>query len=175
MLTRIGATRAPDDVVDLLLECHARIRSFTALAARLAGEAPAADEVRIAAAQVRRYFEEALPLHALDEEESILPRLAGRDAELDRALATMHDEHAAHGETIERVVRLCRELEAAPERHAELSPPLAAAADALRAHFVRHLEPEEETIFPAIRRLLGPEERAEIVRELRARRDPRAG
>jgi iron-sulfur cluster repair protein YtfE (RIC family) len=173
MLTRIGATRPPEDIVDLLLECHARIRTFTELALRL-GEAERPDdrEVSNAAARVRRYFEEALPLHALDEEESILPRLTGRDPEVDRALAAMQREHAEHGAVLGRVVAVCAELEARPERHRERAGELREATRALRAYFERHLAPEEATIFPAIRRVVPEEERRRMVEELRARRAP---
>lgn len=175
MLTRLGSRPPAEDVVDLLLECHARIRSFTELALRLASaRSLPPEEVAEAARSVRRYFQEALPLHALDEEESVLPRLAGRDPGLDGALADMRREHAEHGEVLGRVVALCAELEAEPARHAERTDELARAAEALRLHFDRHLAPEEATIFPAIRRLVPEEERRRILEELRARRAPRA-
>jgi hemerythrin-like domain-containing protein len=173
MLTRLGSRPPVEDVVDLLLECHVRIRSFTELALRLASaERIPAGEVAEAARSVRRYFSEALPLHALDEEESVLPRLAGHDPDLDRALAAMRREHAEHGEVLSRVVALCAELEAEPGRLAERAGDLARAAAALREHFDRHLAPEEATIFPAIRRLVPEEERRRILEELRARRAP---
>jgi iron-sulfur cluster repair protein YtfE (RIC family) len=174
MLT-IGSRRpaAPQDVVDLLLECHTRIRSFCDLAVRL-GEAPspAPEEVTDAATRVRRYLVEALPLHARDEEESILPRLAGRAPEIDRALVVMHAEHGAHGPLVDAVVALCGELADTPERHPALAPELARAARALREDFEEHLAAEERTIFPAIRSLVAPEERTRMLEELRARRAP---
>ena len=174
MLT-IGSRRpaAPQDVVDLLVDCHARIRTFCDLAVRL-GEAasPSLEEVTDAAARVRRYLVEALPLHAQDEEESILPRLAGRAPEIDRALVVMHAQHGQHGALVDAVAVLCGELAGAPERHAALAPDLARAARALRDHFEEHLAPEERTIFPAIRALVAPEERARMLEELRARRAP---
>ena len=171
MLTTIGGAAPEGDVVDLLLACHARIRSFTDLAARLAAArelSPA--EVRDAALRVRRYFDEALPLHALDEEESVAPRLRGKDPALDEALAEMHREHEAHGATIGLVVALCGTLGESPERHAAIAPALADAAATLRDHFARHLAPEEALIFPALRRLLPPAELARMADELRARR-----
>lgn len=171
MLTQIAGARPAEDLISLLLECHGRIRSFTDLAARLAeggGAAPA--EVAEAAERVRRYFTEALPLHARDEEESILPRLAGRDRQLDAALVAMHHEHAEHEPALERLVVLCAQLAAAPERHAELAPALASVAAALREMFDRHLAREESTVFPAVERYVDDEGRRQIVRELRARR-----
>ena len=170
MLT-IGSPRPAEGIVDLLLECHGRIRSFTDLAVRL-GEAtaPTPSEVADAAGRVRRYFEDALPLHARDEEESVLPRLAGRDPTVDAALVAMHRDHLEHDVLLQPVVALCAQLAAAPERHAELAPALAQAARTLRAHFEEHLGAEEATIFPTIARVVPEDERRRMVEELRARR-----
>ncbi len=174
MLNAIGSPRPAEGIVELLLECHARIRSFSELAVRL-GEAaaPSPAEVADAAARVRRYFVEALPLHARDEEESVLPRLAGRDAAVDLALAAMHRDHLGHGEVLDPVLAICAELAAAPERHAELAPGLARAGRLMQAHFETHLASEEATIFPAIARVVGEGERRRMVDELRGRRAPR--
>src|SRR5512138_2963034 len=155
MLNAIGSRRPAEDIVDLLLECHARIRSFSDLAVRLGEVHEAApDEIRDAAARVRRYFVEALPLHARDEEESVLPRLAGRDAVVDAALVAMHRDHVGHGELLEPVLAICAELVAVPGRHAELAPSLAEAGRRLRAHFEAHLASEEGTIFPLLERVV---------------------
>ena len=85
VLTRLGRGAGAADAVGLLLDCHERIRAFTAMASRLAAPGdPGPDAIRDAAARVHRYFAEALPLHAQDEEESLAPRLRGRDPDLDR-------------------------------------------------------------------------------------------
>lgn len=173
MLTHIGGPRPGEDAVDLLLECHARIRTFTELAARLAAATGVTrEEIVETAARVRAYFAEALPLHALDEEESVLPRLAGRDRQVDASLVAMHRDHREHGPSVERVIELCTTLAADPGRHGELAVPLGAAAAAVRDHFARHLAEEEAVVFPALQRLVDEAGRAEIVRELRARRRP---
>lgn len=167
-----GTRPLDEEAVAVLLECHGRIRSFIELAARLAtSEEVGVEEVARAAAAMRRYFAEALPLHARDEEESLLPRLAGRDRQVDAALVTMHGDHAGHALAVSHVVAVCTELEASPGRRAELAPALAAAVATLREHFTHHLALEEEVIFPALRTFLGDAARAEIARELRARRD----
>ncbi len=170
-MLKIGSPRPAEGIVDLLLECHERIRSFSDLAVRL-GEADAPDpaEVADAAARVRRYFAEALPLHARDEEESVLPRIAGRDPAVDAALVAMHRDHLGHAELLEPVLAACEELAAAPERHAELAPALAEAGRRLRAHFEAHLASEEATIFPAIARVVGEDDRRRMLEELRGRR-----
>ena len=111
MFVRIGDTREVSDVVDLLLECHTRIRLFTALAARLGGARGVSHgEIQDTAFRVRRYFSEALPLHVADEEDSIFPRLAGEDQnlELQAALNRMKQEHTAHEPLICSLVATCR-------------------------------------------------------------------
>lgn len=171
MLNVLGKRPAVGDAVDLLLECHDRIRSFLALARRVAGAGPAErDQVPEAAARVHRYFTQALPLHARDEEDSILPRLRGRDPAVDRELEAMAREHAEHEAPLARLVQACEEVARDPGRHAALAADLGGAARELEAHFAAHLRREEEVIFPAMRRLLDRAEDAEIVRELRARR-----
>lgn len=171
MLTTIGKTPTAPGTLDLLVECHDRIRTFLALARRIA-EAGAVEreELRQAAGRVARYFGEALPLHARDEEQSIAPRLRGRDPAVDAELEEMTREHAGHEEARLALVGVCQSLAAAPERHAELAPGVRRAAEALEAHFAPHLRREEEVIFPAVRRWLDPAADAQVVREIRARR-----
>jgi hemerythrin-like domain-containing protein len=171
MLTKIGKPAAAEDAVALLLECHERIRAFLALARRIAeatgGEL---DEVRQAAARVSRYFTQALPLHAEDEERSIRPRLAGRDPAVDAELETMIREHAEHERPLRQLVDGCDALEREPARHGELAGSIGAAAAELERHFAAHLRREEEVIFPAVRRFLDATADAEVVKEIRARR-----
>lgn len=171
MLHHIGGGRPAADAVELLLDCHARIRSFLDLAGRLgASTALGPDEVAEAATQVRRYFSLALPLHARDEEDSILPRLAGLDPEVDLALEAMRREHREHEAPVASLVDLCARVADAPDLLATLAPRLATASTRLAADMEGHLLLEERTVFPAARRLLGAAAGEAVVREMRARR-----
>lgn len=171
MLIDLGRKKAPEDVVDLLLDCHTRIRSFSRLAQRIAeAEGVPDEEVAEAAARVRRYFSVALPFHVADEEESILPRLLGKDAAVDAALRRMEDEHEGHVEPLRRVVAICSTLATHPGELAAHRGELARVADELVREFDAHLESEEAVVFPAIRAHLAPEERAAIFDEVRQRR-----
>jgi iron-sulfur cluster repair protein YtfE (RIC family) len=171
MLIQIGPSKENSDIVDLLSECHDRIRAFTGLAGRLASSGSVSDnEIRDAAGQLVRYFSESLPLHVADEEESILPRLRGRSASLDDAMNVMHEEHERHKPEMESLLRLCRALQNDPQRLPELRETLRATAATLEHEFLTHLGQEEKIIFPAIRTLLGAEDREAMLRELRARR-----
>lgn len=154
-----------------LSECHGRIRSFLGLAARLAAAPePPREEVAEAAGRVHRYFAVALPLHVRDEQESIGPRLRGRDRTLDRALLQMEAEHLDHEPAVARLLTLCQTLQADPGRLHALRSDLAGIAAQLDTELDGHLALEEAVVFPAIDRYLEPVVRAAVVAEMRARR-----
>lgn len=171
MLVQPGKPAPPDDAVDLLLECHERIRAFLALARRL-GEARGAapDAVADAAFRVHRYFTLALPLHARDEEESVAPRLRGGDPAVDAELETMAREHREHEAPLGALVEACAHLARDPGRHGQLAPTVQGAARELERHFAAHLAREEGVIFPALRRLLDRASGDALVKEIRLRR-----
>jgi iron-sulfur cluster repair protein YtfE (RIC family) len=164
-----GQGGADGDPVDSLLACHERIRSFLALGARL--DEPGGDPAAIADAcrRIERYFREAMPLHVADEEESIVPRLRGREDTVDLALAEMHDEHTAHQACLGTLIGAAADLAVEP-LDLPLRAHLAACRRALEAELAPHLAREEAIILPAMRRLLGAGELADIADEIRARR-----
>lgn len=171
MVIKIGRSKPAADVVDALLECHERIRRFADTACRLAeAQAPAAHDVAQAAEDVRRYFVEALPLHVADEDESVLPRLKGRDDLVDQALEAMAQEHRAHAPSVAELVEHCDALSAEPSRHSAIRAALGPLTSQLRQSFELHLQREEQVIFGAMRTLLGDAERAAIGEEMRRRR-----
>jgi hypothetical protein len=111
----------------------------------------------------------ALPLHARDEDETLAPRLRGRDAAVDGALDRIARDHGAHDACLAPVLAACAAIAADPTRHAELAATLRTDARALCAVFEEHLAMEEAVIFPAIAALPGPEREA-IRAEMAARR-----
>jgi iron-sulfur cluster repair protein YtfE (RIC family) len=170
MLVQIRKATAGGDVVDLLLACHERIRTFLKMASDLAAvRSPDADEVRSVAAQIHRYFSEALPLHIADEQECILPQIASWSPEIDRALAQMTDDHTAHAHAVDRLIGLCAIVVADPRQLTTVAAELARAASELTTEMNTHLELEERVIFPALRRLTS-EQRDEILHAMRERR-----
>ncbi|MBV8760858.1 MAG: hemerythrin domain-containing protein [Deltaproteobacteria bacterium] len=151
MLVKLGSRTVTEDVVDLLIACHERIRTFIAMATRITADA--GPDAREAAGQVRRYFAEAFPLHVADEEEllPIPPRI--------------HDDHVAHAPAIDRLVAMCAAVEQGGPVPAELAP----LAEQLERELTEHLAIEERDVFPALRAL--PEaERTRIRDAIRARR-----
>jgi hemerythrin-like domain-containing protein len=173
MLVSLGAKKPSDDVAGALADCHDRIRRFTALAAKLAvpGAAPPA-ELAEAAGRVLRYFEEALPLHAADEDRAIHPRLLAARPDLAGVLATMTAEHGPIDEAIALGLPAWRAVASDPSLVAEHREVLAEAAARLDALFATHLAVEERTVFPAVA-ALPAEVQAEIRAEMRARRGGR--
>jgi iron-sulfur cluster repair protein YtfE (RIC family) len=161
----------PPDLVELLLECHARIRRFIALARTVAARPDASPEdTREACERVQRYFTEALPLHVADEEESVLPRLRGQSPQVDDALALMAGQHAAHAEPLQSMLQAAAAL-GLDRDDAQARGALLATAARLEAEFEEHLALEEAALFPALR-ALPLATQAELVGELRRRRQP---
>ena len=162
--------RADDGFVDLLLACHARIRRYAAAAVALA-EGREADPRREAetARAVARYFREGLPLHAADEDEALVPTVAGRDPELDAALAVMGRQHREHRPMLAALLAALDALAAAPGQAAAREA-LRAVAEPLQAELEAHLAHEEAAILPRLGALLTREEDAALVAALRARR-----
>ncbi len=173
MLHTIGKKRSGEgDLVDMLLECHGRIRTFSGLAIAIGERADVAPaEVIDGCSRVERYFSEALPLHVRDEEESILPRLRGRSSAVDAALECMHEQHEMHVDILGRLLTSSAALRRQPDA-ATARAALLGVARPLWSVFEPHLRAEEQVIFPAVRALLTDEERVTIVTELRARRRP---
>jgi iron-sulfur cluster repair protein YtfE (RIC family) len=168
------ARQPPEDALDLLLGCHQRIRHFAATASRLAhAQGTTAEEIRMAAAGVFRYFSVSLALHEADEEDSLRPRLEALAGErVHHALAAMHDQHQAIDELIERLLPLLQLLERNPSAIDQVGGEMCGISKALEEIFNAHLELEEKEIFPAIREKLSNEDQAEMLQEMQSRRKP---
>lgn len=164
-----------DDVAGLLIACHGRIRGFLDVAARLAAARGEPDaSIADAAARLGRYFGEALPLHALDEDVSIAPRLIDADPgdELRDALGLMGREHVETEEVLAELSPLWAAVSRDPPELDAHRAALGAGAERLREIFRDHLDREERLVFPAVSRLPA-EIQALIAAEMRARRQPR--
>jgi Hemerythrin HHE cation binding domain len=100
MPVRIGAkSHSVSEPTGLLSECHRRIEMFlrSLEGVALAIARPLTEETRPALESALRYFREAAPQHAADEEESLFPRLremlhADVESALEK-LRPLEDEH----------------------------------------------------------------------------------
>jgi iron-sulfur cluster repair protein YtfE (RIC family) len=162
-----------EDAVDLLTGCHDRIRYFTGAAVRLAhAQGASADDIRQTAAGVHRYYTVSLPLHEADEEDTLRPRLGAiADEKVKHALAAMHDQHQAIDELLERLLPLLVLVKGNPENLHAVAGEMCSITGALEDVFRGHLQMEEEVIFPAIRVALPESARAQMLHEMRARRE----
>jgi hemerythrin-like domain-containing protein len=164
----------PEDAVSMLLGCHDRIRHFTNMALRLASAgSPSESEIVSAAEKVHRYFTIALPLHEADENISLHPRLRQSAPEGDLAgpaADAMVEQHRSIDEIVERLVPICELLQHNPAMHQSIAPELLQLSNALQQMFDSHLQLEEVTIFPAIRKYLTEDQLAEILKEMQDRR-----
>jgi iron-sulfur cluster repair protein YtfE (RIC family) len=149
----------------LILDCHARVRTFSELAVKLATEAASDVELMEAAARVLRYFTQALPLHVADEEQSLAPRLRRFSPETIDALTTMEREHREHERLLAALIESWHRLQSDP------GPCAVTADDArrLRQEMERHLSAEERLVVPALAQL-PPDEQRGFIEELRQRR-----
>lgn len=163
----------PDDVLGLMLECHERIRRFSALSTRLGSPAGVpAEQLSDAAARVAHYFAVGLMRHAADEDLSLLPRLLAAgiaDAEK-QALEEMAQQHALIVQQVERLTPLWTALRDTPEQAAVLADRLLPASQEFEQLMEAHLQLEERVIFPAARRLLPAQELKALHTEFRQRR-----
>lgn len=173
MLHSIGQrSDRPDSVVARLADCHARIRRFSTLAARLADAETAPDaEIAEAARAVVRYFDLALPLHAADEDQSIAPRLGAAQAQ---ALSEMTAQHQRIEWLLDELIPRWRRLATAPAERAADRAQLSDGAARLIAMFDAHLALEEAHIFPAIE-ALPADIQEQILDEMTGRRGPTPG
>lgn len=176
MLTPLGKKARPvkePDAVDLLLECHDRIRRFTRLATWLAhaDDAPSV-AVKETAESVLRYFTEALPRHSADEDRSIAPRLSARriPATVAAAVESMTRQHGTLEETLTLLIPMWRALAADPSSISKHTAAMEPLVDRLRGLWDVHLHLEEAIVFPAIRANLTPNAMNEVLAEMRARR-----
>lgn len=178
MLTQISSPQhspTPSGPVEMLQDCHQRIRHFVQLSRTLA-EAQEATHAQVAEAAeaIFRYFSQSLPLHEADENETLFPRLqriAPLGSPLREAAKDMVDQHHAIEELVFELAAACGVVRRQPERLPGLASQLQHTSEALDKVFSSHLHMEETVIFPAIAQLPAEELQA-MSREMQRRRRP---
>jgi hemerythrin-like domain-containing protein len=158
-----------DSPLDLLRSCHAKVRQYATgldrlVAAHAAGDPRAAE----GAPPLARYFREAIPKHAADEDESLTPRLLRIAPHLRELLDRLEAEHR---EMKVLLPALCLDLDAIAA-----GGPIDTAAFATRAGTVTALLREharlEETHWFSLVDTFPPEEQRQIRMEMAERRRP---
>lgn len=158
------------------LACHDRLERVVALTARLLEyvDVRGADEAAgITAREIRRYFDEALPRHHADEDESLFPRV------LARARAAKLRGAGDGAGAIERLVGEHAELDAEwPGVRDMLCGVEAGSAGSLDrtligrfgAAQIEHHKAEDRIVCPLAQRLLSPSDLHEVGAAMAARR-----
>jgi iron-sulfur cluster repair protein YtfE (RIC family) len=158
-------------------DCHRRIERFLEGLIAISEEARGnklSDVQRQEFEVALRYFHDAASKHALDEEESLFPRLRGRqDSESQAALPLLDSLHADHTEAEIRHRRV-DELGRAWLADERLSPDntgiLISLLKDLRTTYEKHIAVEDNELFPIAVRILDRAELKVIAQEMAARR-----
>lgn len=161
----------------LLSDCHRRIEMFLGTFAAVAGridQAPSEETVR-ALESALRYFSQAAPKHTADEEESLFPRLRGReDPDLRSALSELDQLERDHEEVSElhrEVERLSVQyLKAGKLRDSDVVA-FRDLVNTLQSKYNEHIRIEDAIVFPLADRLLNNSEKASIAQEMAQRRN----
>jgi len=179
MRVQLGARPEHDftDPLGLLSDCHRRIEKFLQILLRVAGECEGGEmsrEHREALEAALNYFRKALPRHTEDEEQSLFPRLretestVARDA-LEKVAALEADHVAADG----RHARI-DELGTVWLEQGRLTAPqtdeFRRILAELREMYSKHIDVEDNALFPAARAALDAQQISEIGHEMAQRR-----
>ena len=177
MPVQIGAkTHNFTDPTGLLSDCHRRIEMFleTLAAAGKVMDAPPSLDTARALQSALVYFRQAAPKHTADEEQSLFPRLRGREEpELRSALSTLDRLEKDH----EAVSPLHAEVERLAETYLETGSLSASDVQAFQTAVARlqetyreHIRVEDFTVFPLAAHLLSDSDKSAIAQEMATRR-----
>jgi hemerythrin-like domain-containing protein len=170
MLAQLQQRSMPqDDVVELLREAHEGLRRFLRLGRRLVMSPSSEAEVYSLAGMIRSYSAVGLQLVIADEE-ALVPYLAGRSANLDRAIARMRTYHVEYSGHVRRLMALCRVIEREPRDLGGRGRELAEVINAMALYVEPHLAVMEREIFPALGSL-AQDQRDQLRSAMVARRD----
>ncbi len=182
MPVQIGAKpeSGPDDPIGWLSDCHRRIERFLSVLVRVSEQAGAGALTgprRSVFENALRYFRDAAPKHTADEEESLFPRLRRIDAaDLREALdlvTGMERDHRTAEAMHAEVDRLGVQWLTGGQWGGEQAARLAELLKGLTQMYARHIDLEDNQLFPAAKRVLPDAERIAAGREMAARRGNR--
>jgi len=179
MAVTIGKKPESDfsDPLGMLSDCHRRIERCLNVLAILTSQAQGSGlsaKERHALEAALRYFRVAAPMHTLDEEDSLFPRMrAQQRPELYEAIGQLqalevdhHSTEAAHGEVEEQGRRWLTRGHLPDEAAERLSLVL----DNLQAIYAAHIRQEDSEVFPLAAKLLEPSDIQALGREMAIRR-----
>lgn len=171
-ITPARSVTSSRNAVDLLTDCHQKIRHFTQVVQKLAhAEGSPLPEISAAAEGAYRYFTVSLPLHEADEEESLHPRLLAHGGpEVTTALDAMFHQHQAIDDLVQRLLPVLRLVASNPAALPQAHGELCTFSKTLLEVFRGHLDLEEKVIFPAVAQTLSSASQSELLAEMQQRR-----
>jgi hemerythrin-like domain-containing protein len=164
-----------DDPIGMLHACHRRLEGRLDTLARIVEvfrdrEEDRYDQAAGAAGMAIRYFCGAAHHHKCDEEESLFPRMIEADASVSALLDALEADHLAlenrWASMFPTLEKIAEGLTPTDAELLELAEDLAF----LDAGYRKHIQQEDQTIFPTAVRLLAPDELLTVGREMAARR-----
>jgi iron-sulfur cluster repair protein YtfE (RIC family) len=164
------ADRDRSDPFAQLRRSHARLRDqldrLADAATTLRRDGSEGDAV-LAVVQVSDYFDRAVARHEQDEEQSLFPQLT--DPALQPVLDALTAEHRDHERMHDELRELAR---LADERGlaAADAQALEALARELAATYARHLQIEEQQVFPHASRVLDDAQKLAVAADMQSRR-----
>jgi hemerythrin-like domain-containing protein len=178
MPVQIGAkAHSFSDPTGFLSDCHRRIEMFLGSLQRVAAviDRPLAAEERAALESALRYFRESAPKHTADEEQSLFPRLRKiHEPEIEAALATLdalEGDHrkaeALHAE-VDALGIQCLDQQCLRAKNADQ---FRQAISDLASIYRKHIQIEDEVVFPAAKRRLSSPQQSAIANEMASRRN----
>lgn len=176
---QIGQKPSPtfQQPLELLSDCHRRIEMFLRALILVVDQAQGGalnPQQREALETALRYFREAAPKHTADEEESLFPRMRELDpVAVQEALEKIKALEADH-EVATRGHDLIEQLSLKWLKEDSLrANDVASLAETLRTlqqTYSRHIDIEDNEIFPLASKVLNKEQLADMGREMASRR-----
>src|SRR5262245_66084973 len=158
------------DPLRQLAQCHEKIAGHLARLDAIAGDQGMGNETRGALESIVRWCETNGLRHRVDEEESLLPRLAAAAARSPVRAGALRDLVAEHAEEEALVGRLAHAARALAEDPARGAAVARASAREVVAHFRRHMDIEDRIVLPAAAGALDADALAAVSAEMERRR-----
>lgn len=161
-----------DDPLGMLKDCHRRIEHFLGIVCLVADRAqgrPLTEEEASAVQAALNYFRVGGVRHTADEEESLFPRLRSTGGEPE-AVGGLQDDHRTADDLHTQVDVLYSEWLSDHVLGEEKQGELTTATEQLKELYSRHIEVEEQVVFPRAAQVLSPEAIQDMGREFQRRR-----
>jgi hemerythrin-like domain-containing protein len=165
------------NVLDVWLACHDRLERVLALTERLARHVTdhgANESARVTAAEVLRYFDEAVPRHQADEDDDLFPlvlaraRAARSNGEVDQA-AQMIDRLGREHRTCDELWCDLREVLLHIKTRSTRAVDVPLVDQFIQSHRAHHVA-EDQIICPLAQRVLMPGDLAALGETIARRR-----